>query len=162
VSFTPDDELILVWRIAWNGALDLATIPNGALLADGRWHLASDRLPVVYCGSSRALCQLEKRVHCNGFAPKDMALLRLELGNAAHLLEDVTPLLPPNWRADTSATQAIGAEWARSGRSLGLWVPSYVEPGERNLVLNPRHPQYTSIAVHVEKNPFEFDPRLFS
>ena len=152
---------IHVWRIAWNGALDLATMPDGSLLGDGRWHVAADRLLVVYSGSTRALCQLEKRVHCNGYAPKDMALLRLELPNDA-LLEDVTPLLPANWRSNMSATQTIGADWARSGRSLGLWVPSFVEAAERNLVLNPRHAQYAAITLCVEKNPFEFDPRLFA
>jgi RES domain-containing protein len=151
---------VQVWRIAWSGALDLATIPEGSLRADGRWHMAADRLPVVYSGSTRALCQLEKRVHCNGYAPKGMALIRLELPDGA-LIEDVAPLLPANWRADTSATQTIGADWARSDRSLGLWVPSYVEPAERNLVINPRHAQYSAIALHVEMDPFEFDPRLF-
>ena len=150
-----------VWRIAWNSALDLATIADGSLNGDGRWHVAADRLPVVYCGNSRALCQLEKRAHCNGFAPKEMALFRLE-PPAGALLEDVTPLLPVNWKADMGATQAIGAEWARSGRSLGLWVPSFVEPAERNLVLNPRHAQFAGVSLHIEKNPFEFDPRLFS
>jgi RES domain-containing protein len=90
-----------------------------------------------------------------------MALIRLELPDDA-LLEDVTAFLPANWRLDMSATQAIGADWARSGRSLGLWVPSFVEGAERNLVLNPRHAQYSAITLHVEKNPFEFDPRLFA
>lgn len=130
-------------------------------MEDGRWHLAADALPVVYSGSSRALCQLEKRVHCNGFAPRDMALVRLELPRDA-VLEEVTPLLPANWRDDMSATQGIGAAWARAGRSLGLWVPSFVEPAERNLVINPRHAQYASISLGVETNPFEFDPRPFS
>jgi RES domain-containing protein len=161
VSIAPLGDAVHVWRIAWNGALDLATIPTGSLRSDGRWHTAADRLPVVYSGSTRALCQLEKRVHCNGYPAKDMALIRLELPDDA-LLEDVTAFLPANWRLDMSATQAIGADWARSGRSLGLWVPSFVESAERNLVLNPRHAQYSAITLHVEKNPFEFDPRLFA
>ena len=45
--------------------------------------------------------------------------------------------------------------------SLGLWVPSVVEPQERNLLINPAHPQYTSITVVTETLNFEFDPRLF-
>jgi hypothetical protein len=119
VSIAPAAGTVHVWRIAWSGALDLATIPDGSLLADGRWHVASDRFPVVSAGGSRALCQLEKRVHCNGYAPRDMALIRLELPKGA-MLEDATHLLPADWRADMGATQAIGAEWARSDRSLGL------------------------------------------
>ncbi|HVZ45861.1 MAG TPA: RES family NAD+ phosphorylase [Ramlibacter sp.] len=152
---------VQVWRIGWKGALSLASLPFGSLLADGRWHVAADRVPVVYAGGTRALCQLERRVHCNGCAPKDMVLLRLALPKGARL-EDASPLLPANWRSDMGATQAIGADWARSGRSLGLWVPSYVETAERNLVINPSHPQYSAIVLHVEKNPFEFDPRLFA
>jgi RES domain-containing protein len=149
-----------VWRIAWNGAIELATMGDGSLLADGRWHLAMDRLPVVYAGSTRSLWQLEKRVHCNGSAPRDLALIRLQLPAGAEL-DDGQELLPDDWRTGMKATQRMGAQWLRARRSLGLWVPSFVEPAERNLMINPRHPQYARIRVHVEKNPFEFDPRLF-
>jgi RES domain-containing protein len=47
-------------------------------------------------------------------------------------------------------------------RLARLVVPSFVEPAEYHLLLDPRHPQYRSIRLHVEKNPFVFDPRLFS
>jgi RES domain-containing protein len=161
VTIAPAAGSVHVWRIAWNGAMDLATIPDGSLREDGRWHIAAHRLPIVHSGSTRALCQLEKRVHCNGYAPRDMALIRLELPGGAQL-EDAAHLLPADWRSDMATTQAIGSDWARSARSLGLWVPSFVEPAERNLLINPRHAQYSSIKLHVEKNPFEFDPRLFA
>jgi RES domain-containing protein len=150
---------LAVWRIAWNGALDLATIPDGSLLSDGRWHIAAHRLPIVYAGSTRALCQLEKRVHCNGFAPRNLALLRLELPDDS-VLEEVA--LPANWKHEMTATQQLGVAWATSNRSLGMWIPSYVEPAERNLLINPRHPQYQAIDLHIEENPFVFDPRLFA
>lgn len=52
-------------------------------------------------------------------------------------------------------------QWLDSQASLGLWVPSYVEPAERNLLLNPAHPDYLRIELVCEKNPFVFDPRLF-
>jgi RES domain-containing protein len=153
---------VTVWRIAWNGALDLRTMPEGSLLADGRWHSAGERRPVVYAGASRALCQLEKRVHCNGIAPRDLAMVRLELPPDC-VLEDAGALgLPAHWKSNMAATQAMGTAWLRAGRSLGLWVPSYVEPAERNLVLNPRHPAYGAITLQVEQDPFVFDPRLFA
>ena len=138
-----------VWRIAWNGALDLQTLANGSLLADGRWHVASLRLPIVYCGSSRALCQLEKRVHCNGFAPRDMALLRLKLPANCDLEHAQNLGLLPTWRFDEAHTRNLGAAWAMAGKSIGLWVPSYIEPAECNLLLNPRHPQFASIEVTI-------------
>jgi RES domain-containing protein len=36
-----------------------------------------------------------------------------------------------------------------------------VEPSERNLLLNPAHPDYPGITLVLERNPFVFDPRLF-
>jgi RES domain-containing protein len=116
---------------------------------------------MVYAGSSRALCQLEKRVHCNGFAPKGQALMRLELPKTA-ALKDVQEIgLDASWRQDESITQVIGMNWLAPNASLGLWVPSYIEPQEKNLLLNPQHPQYTAIKLVTEQFPFVFDPRLF-
>jgi RES domain-containing protein len=122
-----------------------------------------DGLPVVYAGSSRALCQLEKRVHCNGVQPRNQALLRLDLPDDAALL-DVRTLegLPANWRDDEPWTQDAGIRWRASGASLGLWVPSAVEPDESNIVLNPDHAQFASIGVTVERKPFQFDARMFN
>ena len=69
--------------------------------------------------------------------------------------------LPDNWRSDIGATQDIGVQWHSAQVSLGLWVPSFVEPAENNLILNPAHPGYKAVALVVEQNPFIFDPRLF-
>jgi RES domain-containing protein len=70
--------------------------------------------------------------------------------------------LPADWVTNQALTQAVGLQWRERGQTLGLWVPSAVEPGDLNLVINPDHPQYRYIAVHVERNPFEFDPRMFN
>lgn len=138
----------------------LATLGYGSTLASGRWH-TKGALQVVYCGSSRALCQLEKRVHANGSPVKDQALMRLELPAGAALHDVATLGLPANWRNDEAATRAIGDKWLAAGSSLGLWVPSYVEPGEFNLLINPQEPTFQSIAIAIERIPFVFDPRMF-
>ncbi len=139
----------------------LATLGYGSTLGNGRWH-TQGRSQVVYCGSSRALCQLEKRVHSNGANPKDQALMRLILPDAAPLDDVATTVgFPTDWRSDEAATQAIGDAWAASGSALGLWVPSFLEPTEKNLLLNTSHSSYRSIQLHIERHPFKFDPRLF-
>lgn len=138
----------------------LMSLGYGSTLGNGRWH-TQGALQVVYCGASRALCQLEKRVHANGANPKDQALMRLEIPASAPLLDAAALGLPGHWRDDEAATQTLGNDWMASGASLGLWVPSYIEPDERNLLLNPAHPAYASIALHIERHPFRFDPRLF-
>ena len=117
---------------------------------------------MVNCGASRALCQLEKRVHCNGAAPKNMALFRLELPGDAVLLDAFTLGLAAHWREHQAITQNLGMQWLESGQSLGLWVPSYIEPREHNLLLNPAHADYARIKLVAEKTPFVFDPRLFA
>lgn len=158
--------MISVWRIghcptsAPAPAVLLGTLGLGSTLGNGRWH-TQGLVQVVYAGSTRALCQLEKRVHANGANPKDQALMRLDLPDGAALLDVVDLGLPDDWRHREPDTQGIGMAWVTSGASLGLWVPSFVEPAERNLVLNPAHPDYRRIALTIERHPFRFDPRLF-
>ncbi|MEX8520306.1 MAG: RES family NAD+ phosphorylase [Leptothrix sp. (in: b-proteobacteria)] len=158
--------MISVWRIGYcpsppptESAL-LASLGLGSTLGNGRWHTRGP-LQVVYAASSRALCQLEKRVHSNGAHPKHQALMQLDLPDGAPLLDVFDLGLPADWRSNEAATQAIGMSWTAAVASLGLWVPSFVEPGENNLILNPAHPQYRSIRLSVERQPFRFDPRLF-
>jgi RES domain-containing protein len=151
-----------VYRLGYSGALGLAQQGFGSTLQPGRWHtgchIASQ---IVYCAGSRALCQLERRVHCNGAAPRNMATFKLELPLASRVLDAYALGLAAHWRADQAISQAFGMQWLVSNASLGLWVPSYVVPQEHNLLLNPQHPQYAQIKLSVEQNPFEFDPRLF-
>ena len=87
--------------------------------------------------------------------------MRLEIPDTTQLLDVDTLGLPSNWRDDESATQTVGNDWIASNASLGLWVPSYLEPHEQNLLLNPAHQDYGLIALHIERHPFTFDPRLF-
>ena len=156
-----------VWRIGYcdhpapPAPQLLQSLGFGSTLGSGRWHCKGP-LQVVYAGSSRALCQLEKRVHSNGATPKNQTLMRLELGADATLLEASAWGLQPDWRSDEAGTQSLGMQWLGSGISLGLWVPSFVEPSERNLLLNPLHPQYRAIQLVLERSPFIFDPRLFA
>ncbi|MDB5741744.1 MAG: hypothetical protein JWR68_59 [Polaromonas sp.] len=155
---------VAAWRICFNGDLSLPALSYGSTLGPGRWHLPPPLgAAVVYAASSRALAQLEKRVHANGVAPVRQALVRLELPADATVLDAKAALglKSPLWRQDEGYTQGIGVAWLDSQASLGLWVPSFVEPRERNLLINPAHPQYVDIAVVIETLDFQFDPRLF-
>lgn len=156
-----------VWRIAYcvHPAPALpslrASLGYGSTLGNGRWHTKGP-VQVVYAGASRALCQLEKRVHCNGANPKNQALMRIELPDDATIEDaEAQGLLPANWKTKEAATQALGMQWLLAVSSLALWVPSFVEPAERNLLINPAHPQYAAIQIVIERHPFTFDPRLF-
>jgi RES domain-containing protein len=49
----------------------------------------------------------------------------------------------------------------RASRSAVLAVPSVIVPGEPNLLLNPAHADFKSIAIG-KPEPFSFDPRLLA
>ena len=154
-----------MWRIGYCPAplpdsIDILMSQGlGSTFFDGRWHTKTGR-QIVYTSSSRALCQLEKRVHTGGLAVKDQILMRLDLPEDAVLLDVVDMGLDAQWASDVTLTRSLGDEWLLRARSVGLWVPAYVEPLESNLLLNPMHPQYARIVLTVERIPFEFDPRL--
>lgn len=152
-----------VWRIGLAAAATVFDQSYGSTLAPGRWHslqhgLAPRRL--VYAAGSRALAQLEKRVHANGVAPVGQALFRLTLPARLVVPHVQTLGLPADWRSDEGATRALGDRWLDAAQQLALWVPSFVERGENNLLLNAAHPRLPEVQISVERNPFEFDPRL--
>ncbi len=149
------------YRIGLARAAILVAQAYGSTLAPGRWHslragAASRRL--IYAASSRALAQLEKRVHANGVAPVGLALFKLSLPPRLAVAEAKD--LPADWRHNEGATQAWGNRWLDEGRQLAVWVPSFVEPAEYNLLINAEHPRLQEIEIVKERDPFEFDPRL--
>ena len=155
-----------VWRIGFceNPALPQSTILSalgyGSTLGNSRWH-AKGAHSIVYAASNRALCQLEKRVHCNGANPKNQALMQLEIPDDSPLMSASDVGAPDDSQSNEAATQALGMTWLASLSSLGLWVPSYIEPSEMNLLINPAHPDYHKIVLTIERCPFRFAPRLF-
>lgn len=88
--------------------------------------------------------------------------MRLDLPDGAPILDVIALGLTPDWRTNEAITQSLALGWLNGGASLGLWVPSFIEPDDRNLLINPKHPAYGSIKLTVERNPFTFDPRLFA
>lgn len=88
--------------------------------------------------------------------------MRLDFPEGATVLDVKDLGLPANWRTSEATTQSLGLAWLSSGTSLGLWVPSYIEPEDKNMLINPAHHLYGAIKLTVERNPFTFDPRLFA
>ncbi len=154
---------IVVFRIGLAAAATLLDQAYGSTLAPGRWHsLRAGPSPrrVIYAASTRALAQLEKRVHANGIAPTGQALFQLTLPDAPPIPTAHSLGLPPHWRDTETTTQSFGDQWLDTGRDLAMWVPSYVEPAEYNLVLNASHPRLAEVGLVKERDPFVFDPRL--
>jgi RES domain-containing protein len=131
---------------------------KGASVAGGRWNHIGTQL--VYSSESPSLSQLEVLVH-SAILPSDRVLIEIEIPDAV-LIETITDAkLPKDWKANDplKATKDIGTKWARRKSSAVLSVPSSVEPGERNYLLNPRHPDFAKIKFH-KPQPKTFDARL--
>ncbi len=149
-----------VWRLCRQPFAATALEGVGGLYASGRWHRRGR--PIVYAASSAALAALEVLVHVDPLdAPDDLRLLTIELPDDLGVERVDAADLPTHWTAVPAPDElaALGSDWLMSRRSAALSVPSAVIPIERNLLLNPRHPDIARVRV-VDDAPFTFDPRL--
>lgn len=149
-----------VWRLCRQPFAATALEGVGGLYASGRWHRRGR--PIVYAASSAALAALEVLVHVDPLdAPDDLRLLTIELPDDLGVERVDAADLPTHWTAGPAPDElaALGSDWLMSRRSAALSVPSAVIPIERNLLLNPRHPDIARVRV-VDDAPFTFDPRL--
>lgn len=147
-----------VWRIA-KRAYALDRTGAGGLHEGGRWHEAG--VPVIYAGLSAEICAMEKLVHTGPILPVDLVLVALTLPYARDLYEEADVAMLPGWDAlpPGGASVEFGTAFLRSGRALGLIVPSAVMPEARNVVLNPLHRRFADVGIAIER-PFSFDPWL--
>ena len=69
---------------------------------------------------------------------------------------------PKGWLDEppTASSMRLGDRWLRLGTSALLEVPSAIIPPERNLILNPRHPDSARLRISAART-FQFDPRMW-
>jgi len=133
---------------------------EGARLAGGRWNHKGTR--VVYCSESRALAAIELFVNLDpALAPAALVLIAIDVPDSIITEVDVATL-PSDWRAYPApdAVKDVGSEWAKEGTSAGLLVPSAVMPEEKNLLLNPEHPDFARVKIG-KPSKFTFDSRMW-
>jgi len=153
----------VVWRIATDTphyeSDELAGA--GAKATGGRWNEAG--IAMLYASESRALACLETVVHLGASGlPLNRYLVRIDLPDRAWATAEVIePAGLVGWDAEPAGRASIrhGADWARAARSLLLIVPSVIVPEERNVLINPLHPDIAAVtATKIRK--WSFDPRL--
>jgi RES domain-containing protein len=148
-----------LWRLVKTRHAAAAFDGEGARLHGARWNSPGTR--VAYASSNSALAVLEVLVHMTaGAALPGYSLVTATLPDS--LVEDLPASdLPRSWRSSPvpPEVQAVGDAWIRSGRSVGLRVPSAIVPGNSNILINPEHPDFARFAVESYE-PFSFDPRL--
>ena len=152
---------MLVWRICKQPHVASAFSGIGAEKYGGRWNHKGDRM--VYASSSLSLASLELFVHLEpAFIPHDLYSIVATVPDSVSREELTVVDLPANWRdyPAPARLQDIGSDWVRHRRSLLLIVPSAVNPEERNILLNPAHPESAAI-TDIATKPFHFDPRMW-
>jgi RES domain-containing protein len=153
-----------VWRIATDTpayqADDLSGA--GAKATGGRWN--EPGIAIIYASETRALACLETIVHLNaGGLPFNRYLVEItipdDIWTAARL--ETPSTLRVGWDAEPAGQVSIqvGSNWARSGRSAMLVVPSAIVPEECNVLINPAHAESARITAAKQRR-WLYDPRL--
>jgi len=148
------------WRIVPADTAAVAFDGEGARIYGGRWNPVG--VPMVYASEHESLAALEVRVHID-----KTSMRKLYKSFAFHFEEGLlevfpTSGLPQDWKQEPppSSLQSTGGDWVRSRRSVILAVPSVIIPGERNYLINPRHPDFSKLRIDRARD-FAFDRRLF-
>ncbi|MGB8421335.1 RES family NAD+ phosphorylase [Paraburkholderia sp.] len=134
-----------IWRIATDTpayTADDAT-GEGARLSGGRWNRKGT--PMLYCASSISLACLETIIHLGaGEMPLNRYLVEVNvpigLWKNRKAFDHYTA--PVGWDALPvgKASLDAGDAWIASNKSLLLVVPSVIVPEDRNVLINPLHP----------------------
>jgi RES domain-containing protein len=151
---------IYLWRLCKAKYAASALTGEGARLYAGRWNPAG--VAMVYTSVSKSLACLELFVNLDPALLKDNYVeVAIDLPASLTVPSLDERDLPQDWRVPGNlATQQLGADWVRSGRSVALRVPSAVIDGEWNVLLNPVHADFQRLTPQ-EPKPFRFDPRMF-
>jgi RES domain-containing protein len=147
------------WRLSRFDSQQRTFDGEGARLFPGRWNPAG--VPVVYANEHLSLAVLEILVHARVDQVR-IAFHAFQITIPDALVEVVPDeRLPRGWdgAAIERSTREFGETWARERRSVALSVPSVIVRQERNVVLNPVHPDFGQLEI-ARPARFRFDERL--
>lgn len=132
----------------------------GAFLTGGRWN--SEGTYMIYTSQSIALSMLEVLANIpRHLAKQNFCLLVLELQDDEAKILSVKNL-PNHWDIypHVISTRTIGDNFVENQESAALKVPSAVVPEEYNVLLNPRHPNFTKKVKIISHKTILIDKRL--
>ena len=143
-----------VYRVAKaRHAPDAQTMLSGEDAHEWGGRFNSPGLRAVYCASTLSLAALEILVH----APR-VAILPAYRFLAVQVPDRAIEHIADDDIAEDAS--ALGDERLGADGLVGFSVASFVIPKERNVVLNPDHPDFASLVTHGDVEPFVLDERL--
>lgn len=134
---------------------------EGARLFGGRWNKRGYNM--LYTSEHLSLSVLELLVHIDyQFISKDFGFIEIELPESLVIPKVKSNILKQDWRHNPplSFLQDYGTDWLLSQKSLALKVPSAVLPCENNILINPKHKQFSEVKI-ISKSILDIDSRIF-
>lgn len=152
-----------LWRVSTHPAFD----GEGARRFGGRWNRPGTS--VIYCAATLALAMLEFFIRVDrDLAPRELLAHYADVPDEVATERVDKDGLPRGWWAQPGPQhlQDLGSTWAASLSSLLLYVPSAVlglaprlVPGERNVVVNPAHPDFGRVRARSVR--LRLDPQVW-
>jgi len=131
---------------------------TGSTRSPGRWNTAVS--PAIYASEHFSTAMLERLVRGMGELPPNQHFIEITIPNGLSY-EVVNLAHVPGWDDSGSlAAKAYGEAWQTGRRSAILLVPSVVARMERNILINPDHPEFPRITCGPHQ-PVWWDRRLF-
>ena len=132
---------------------------TGSRLYPGRWNTPAS--PMIYASEHYSTAMLEKLVHGSGQLPPNQHFIEITIPNGAGYEMLNTAYLPDWYVEGAIPSKAYGEAWQQGKRSLILIVPSVVARIEKNILINPEHPEFPKIETSLHQ-PVWWDQRLFA
>lgn len=133
----------------------------GAAIKGARWN--SVGVEMIYTAANRSLAMAEVGVHLTlATLPDDYLMLTIYLPDDMSVQKLTEKDLPTDWNdfPHPVSTQAIGDKFISENAYCVLQIPSAVTRGDYNLLINPRHSEFSKIKI-IASEKFPFDKRIF-
>jgi RES domain-containing protein len=133
---------------------------TGASLLGARWNSPGGR--VIYGACSYAGAMLEKLAQSGrlGEIPKTHQSLKIIIPESVEI-EEILSEDVPGWNLpDLVESRRYGDRWLQEKRAAVLVVPAIIATEEKNILINPEHPDFSLITTS-EPQEVIWDPRLF-
>jgi RES domain-containing protein len=153
---------MLYYRIVTSRARAADLSGTGAWLVGGRWNPVGTH--ALYASENPALAMLEVLVHADvRDLPDKLFLVFIEIDDDAPIRTVAEADLPQDWRKpEHLGLKRMGAEWLADPTFIGFYAPSAVLPVQRNMILNPGHPEFQRFVRVVDVREITPDARLLS
>ncbi len=131
---------------------------TGSTIAPGRWNTPGSA--IIYASEHFSTALLEKLVHGSGMLPPHQHYVEITIPPGI-TYEVFSPPSLSGWDLmPATVSKLFGEAWCIEKRSLILIVPSVIARLDRNILINPSHPEFRHVRASLHE-PVFWDRRLF-